>query len=98
MVNVEEDRNSNQRLISLSNKLAQKVNKSGDVMDVDLKQTFKLESSRVSLSLGVEGVDRNRNISLLLGSILNQIHHANGAPITLIAQQGFKFKCSAGLL
>ena len=80
----------------MSNKLAQKVNKSGDTMDGDLKLTFKPESSCVSLSLGVDGIDRNRSMSLLLGNIHNQIHHANGAPITLIAQYGFKFKCSAG--
>ena len=35
-------------------------------------------------------------MSLLLGSIHNQIYHANGASVTLIAQHGFKFKCSAG--
>ena len=45
------DRNFNQRLILLSNKLAQKVNKSGDTMDGDLKLTFKPDSSCVSLSL-----------------------------------------------
>ena len=94
--NVGSDRNFNQRLILLSNKLAQKVNKSGDTMDDDLKLTFKPESSCVSLSLGVDGIDRNRSMSLLLGNIYNQIHHANGAPIALIAQHGFKFKCSAG--
>ena len=37
-------RNLNQRLILLSNKLAQKVNKSGDTMDGDLKLTFKPKS------------------------------------------------------
>ena len=94
--NVGSDRNFNQRLILLSNKLAQKVNKSGDNIDGDLKLTFKPESSCVSLSLGVDGIDRNRSMSLLLGNIHNQIHHANGAPIALIAQYGFKFKCSAG--
>ena len=88
------DRNFNQRLILLSNKLAQKVNKSGDTMDGDLKLTFKPDSSCVSLSLGVDGIDRNKSMSLLLGNIHNQIYHANGAPITLIAQHGFKFKCS----
>ena len=35
-------------------------------------------------------------MSLLFGNIYNQIHHANGAPITLIAQHSFKFKCSSG--
>ena len=90
------DRNFNQRLILLSNKLAPKVNKSGDTMDGDLKLTFKPESSCVSSSLGVDGIDRNRSMSLLLGNIYNQIRHANGAPIALIAQYGFKFKCSEG--
>ena len=33
---------------------------------------------------------------LLLGNEHNQIYHANGAPVSLIAQHGFKFKCSAG--
>ena len=49
------DRNFNQRSILLSNNLAQKVNKSGDVMDGDLKRTFKpeLSLSYVSSSLGV---------------------------------------------
>ena len=88
------DRNFNQRLILLSNKLAQKVNKSGDTMNGDLKLTFNPDSSNHSLSLGVDGVDRNKSMSLLLGNIHNQIYHANGAPITLIAQHGFKFKCS----
>ena len=41
------DRSLNQRLILLSNKQAQKVNKSGDIMEGDLKLTFKPESSCV---------------------------------------------------
>ena len=86
------DRNFNQRLIMLSNKLAQKVNKSGDTMEGDLKLKFKTESTCVFLSLGVDGIDRNRSMSLFLGHVHNQIHHANNAPI---AQHGFNFKCSA---
>ena len=35
-------------------------------------------------------------MSLLLGNIYNQIYHANGAPVTIIAQHGFLFKCSEG--
>ena len=92
--NVGSDRNFNQRLIMLSNKLAQKVNKSGDTMDGDLKLTFKPNSTNLSLSLGVDGMDRNHSMQLLLGNIHNQIHHANSAPVTIIAQHGFKFKCS----
>ena len=92
--NVGGDRNFNQRLIMLSNKLAQKVNKSGDTMDGDLKLTFNPDSTNLSLSLGVDGMDRNHSMQLLLGNIHNQIHHANGAPVTIIAQHGFKFKCS----
>ena len=88
------DRNFNQRLIMLSNKLSQKVNKSGDTMDGDLKLKYKPGSSCVSLSLGVDGMDSNRSMSILLGNVHNQIHHANGAPVTMIAQHGFKFKCS----
>ena len=38
--NVVSDRNFKQRLILLSNKLAQKVNESGDTMDGDLKLTL----------------------------------------------------------
>ena len=34
---VKDDRNLNQRIILVSNKLAQKVNKSGDTMDGDLE-------------------------------------------------------------
>ena len=79
----------------LSNKLAQKVNKSGDTMEGDLKLKFKPESTCVSLSLGVDGMDRNRSMSLLLGKVHNQIHLANNAPVTIIAQHGSKFKCSA---
>ena len=94
--NVGSDRNFNQRLILLSNKLAQKVNKSGDTMNGDLKLTFNPDSSNLSLSLGVAGMDRNHSMALLLGNEHNQIHHANGAPIALIAQYGFKFKCSEG--
>ena len=96
MGNVGSDRNFNQRLILLSNKLAQRVNKSGDTMDGDRKLTFKPDSSCVSLSLGVEGMDRNRSMSLLLGNIHNQIHHVYGDTVTFIAQYGFKFKCSTG--
>ena len=88
--------NFNQRLILLSNKLAQKVNKSGETVDGDLKLKFKPDSSCVSLSLGVDGMDKNRSMQLLLGNIHNQIYHANGAPVSLIAQHGFKFKCSPG--
>ena len=88
--------NLNQRLILLSNKLAQKVNKSGDTMNGDLKLTFNPDSSNLSLSLGVDGMDRNHSMSLLLGNIHNQIYHANRAPVTLIAQHGFLFKCSEG--
>ena len=94
--NVGSDRNFNQRLILLSNKLAQKVNKSGDTMDGDLDLTFTPESSCVSLYLGFDGIDRNRSMSLCLGNIHNQIHHSNGDPIALIAQYGFEFKCSVG--
>ena len=65
-------------------------------MEGDLKLKFKPESTCVSLSLGVDGMDRNRSMSLLLGNVHNQIHHANNAPVTMIAQHGFKFKCSAG--
>ena len=94
--NVGSDRNFNQRLIMLSNKLSQKVNKSGDIMNGDLKLTFNPDSSNLSLSLGVDGMDRNHSMSLLLGNIYNQIYHANGAPVTIIAQHGFLFKCSEG--
>ena len=80
----------------LSNKLSQKVNKSGDIMNGDLKLTFNPDSSNLSLSLGVDGMDRNHSMSLLLGNIYNQIYHANGAPVTIIAQHGFLFKCSEG--
>ena len=92
--NVGSDRNFNQRLILLSNKLAQKVNKSGDTMNGDLKLTFNPDSSNHSLSLGVDGMDRNHSMQILLGNIYNQIHHANGASVSLIAQHGFEFKCS----
>ena len=94
--NVGSYRNFNQRLILLSNKLAQRVNKSGDTMDGDLKLTFKPDSSCDSLSLGIDGMDRNRSMSLILGNIHNQIHHLYGDTVTFIAQHGFKFKCSAG--
>ena len=47
--NVGSDRNFNQRLILLSNKLAQKVNKSGDTMNGDLKLTFNPDSSNLSI-------------------------------------------------
>ena len=88
--------NLNQRLILLSNKLAQKVNKSGDTMNGDLKLTFNPDSSNLSLSLGVDGMDRNHSMTILLGNEHNQIYHANGDPVTIIAQHGFKFKCSEG--
>ena len=94
--NVGSDRNFNQRLILLSNKLAQKVNKSGDTMNGDLKLTFNPDSSNLSLSLGVDGMDRSHSMTILLGNEHNQIYHAHGAPIDLIAQYGFKFKCSEG--
>ena len=41
-------------------------------------------------------MDRNHSVALLLDNEHNQIHHANGAPIALIAQYGFEFKCSEG--
>ena len=94
--NVGSDRNFNQRLILLSNKLAQKVNKSGDTMNGDLKLTFNPDSSNHSLSLGVDGMNRNHSMQLLLGNIHNQIYHANGASVSLIAQHGFEFKCQEG--
>ena len=87
--NVGSDRNFNQRLILLSNKLAQKVNKSGDTMNGDLELTFNPDSSNLSLSLGVDGMDRNHSMAVLLGNEHNQIYHANGAPVTIIAQHGF---------
>ena len=90
------DRNFNQRLIILSNKLAQKVNKSGDTMNGDLKFTFNSDSSNLSLSLGVDGMDRNHSMTLLLGNVHNQIYRKNGDPVSLIAQYGFQFKCSEG--
>ena len=94
--NVGSDRNFNQRLILLSNKLAQKVNKSGDTMNGDLKLTFNPDSSNHSLSLGVDGMNRNHSMQLLLGNIHNQIYHAHGASVSLIAQHGFEFKCQEG--
>ena len=94
--NVGSDRNFNQRLILLSNKLAQKVNKSGDTMNGDLKLTFNPDLSNLSLSLGVDGMDRNHSMTILLGNEHNQIYHANGSSVSLIAQNGFKFKCSEG--
>ena len=39
------DRNFNQRLIILSNKFEQKINKSGDMMEEDLKFVYKPEST-----------------------------------------------------
>ena len=90
------DRNFNQRLILLSNKLAQKVSKSGDTMTGDLKLTFNPDSSNHSLSLGVDGMDKNRSMALLLGNEHNQIHHVNGSYVSLIAQHGFQFKCLRG--
>ena len=35
------ERNLNQRLIMLSNKLAQQINESGDTMEADLKFVYK---------------------------------------------------------
>ena len=90
------DKNFNQRLIMLSNKLAQKINKSGDTMEGDLEFVFKPESTCNSLSLGVEGMDKNHSMSLLLGNIRNQIHHANGSPVKLHAEHGFEFKSISG--
>ena len=90
------DRNFNQRLIMLSNKLAQKINKSGDTMEGDLKFVYKPESTCNSLSLGVEGLDKNHSMSLLLGNIRNQIYHANGSPVKLLAEHGFEFNCISG--
>ena len=90
------DRNFNQRFILLSNKLAEKVNKSGDTMNGDLELKFNPDSSDLSLSLDVDGMDRNHSMSLLLGNIHNQIHHANGGSVSLIGQYGFKFICSSG--
>ena len=49
--NVGSDRNIIQRLIILSNKLAQKVNKSGDTMNGDIKLAFNPDSSNLSLSI-----------------------------------------------
>ena len=88
------DKNFNQRLIMLSIKLAQKVDKSGDTMEGNLKFKFKPESSHISLSLDVDGMDGNHSMQLLLGDVYNQIHHTNGATVTFIAQHGFKFNCS----
>ena len=90
------DRNFNQRLIMLSNKMAQKINKSGDTMEGDLKFVYKLESTCNSLSLGVDGMDKTHSMSLLLGDIRNQIHRANGSPIRLLADHGFEFNCISG--
>ena len=90
------DKNFNQRLIMLSNKLAQKINKSGDTMEGNLKFVFKPESTCNSLSLGVEGMDKIHSMSPLLGNIRNQIYHANGSPVKLHAEHGFEFNCMSG--
>ena len=94
--NVGSDRNFNQRLILLSNKLAQKMNKSGDTMNGDLKLTCNPHSSNLSLSLGVDGMDRSHSMTIQLGNEHNQIYHAHGSSVSLIAEHGFKFKCSTG--
>ena len=90
------DRNFNQRLIMLSNKLTQKINKSGDTMKGDLRFVYKPESTCNSLSLGVESMDKNHSMSLLLDDIRNRIYHANGSPIKLLAEHGFEFNCISG--
>ena len=41
-------------------------------------------------------MEKNHNVALLLSNEHNQIHHADGGSVSLIAQHGFKFKCSAG--
>ena len=63
-------------------------------MNGDLKLTFNPDSPNLSLSLGVDGMDWNHSMALLLGNEHNQIHHANGGSVSLIAQHDFKFKCS----
>ena len=64
-------------------------------MEGDLKFVYKPESTCNSLSLGVEGMDRNHSMSILLGNIRNQIHHANGSSIRLLAEHGFEFNCQS---
>ena len=41
-------------------------------------------------------MDRDHSMQLLLGNIHNQIYHAIGAFVSLIAQHAFEFQCSAG--
>ena len=65
-------------------------------MEGDLKFVYKPESTCNSLSLGVENMDRNHSMSILLGNIRNQIYHANGSPIRLLAEHGFEFNCPSG--
>ena len=65
-------------------------------MNGDLKLTFNPDSSNLSLSLGVDGMDRNHSMTILLSNEHNQVYHANGSSVSLIAQHGFKFKCSTG--
>ena len=65
-------------------------------MEGDLKFVYKPESTCNSLSLGVEGMDKNHNMSLLLGNIRNQIYHANGSHVKLHAEHCFEFKSISG--
>ena len=91
------DRNFYQRLIMLSNKLSQKINKSGDTMEGDLKFVYKPESTCNLLSLGVEGMDKNHSMSLLLGNIRNQIYIMQMDPaVKFHAEYGFEFNCISG--
>ena len=62
-------------------------------MEADPKFVYKPESTCISLSLGVDGMDRNHSMSLLLRYIRNKIYHANGSPVMLHAEHGFKFNC-----
>ena len=56
---------------------------------------YRFVSWRVLPSVWIkEYIYLSRSMSLLLGNVHNQIHHANNAPVTLIAQHGFEFKCS----
>ena len=41
-------------------------------------------------------MDKTHSMSLLLGNIRNQIYHANGSPIRLLADHGFEFNCISG--
>ena len=84
---------NDQKFKTLSLNLASKLDKSGGIVDGDLKMYLNGDEIR---TFGVSDISSSKSVSFLLGDVENQIRHNYGHPIKIAASHGVKFTCPGG--